>query len=368
MKVKKIVGIALTAVVSAAAFATASVPAAAAPDFTPLNPEQVSALQRDLELTHDQALVRLAGEDRAAGLAQALRGQLGDSFGGAHYDAAAGKLHVSVTDPAKLDQVRGAGAEAGLARFSERQLNSAIERLDASESGAPAAVTGWGVDPANNRITITALQGTRDAAASYLAKSGVDPSSVTVVETAQAPRLHYDVQGGDAYYVSGQARCSIGFSVNGGFLSAGHCATAGSNLTGYNQVAMGSFTRYSFPSSDYSRADVNSSWTPRGVINNGTRVLGSSEAAVGSSICKSGSTTGWTCGTIQAKNQTVRYAEGTVYGLTQTNVYSDSGDSGGSLITGNQAQGMLSGGNTSTTYFQPVNPALSATGSTLVIG
>jgi streptogrisin C len=119
---------------------------------------------------------------------------------------------------------------------------------------------------------------------------------------------------------------------------------------------------------------VNSNWTPQPLVNNysgGTvTVAGSTEAAVGASICRSGSTTGWHCGTIQAKNQTVNYAEGTVSGLTRTNVCAEPGDSGGSWLSGQQAQGVTSGGSGNctsggVTYFQPVNEILSAYSLTL---
>ena len=110
------------------------------------------------------------------------------------------------------------------------------------------------------------------------------------------------------------------------------------------------------------------------MYNGSTRVVsGSSEAPVGSSICRSGSTTGWHCGQVEAMNQTVRYAEGTVTGLTRTDVCAEPGDSGGSFISGNQAQGMTSGGSGNcsfggTTYFQPVNEALNAYNLSLITG
>ena len=46
--------------------------------------------------------------------------------------------------------------------------------------------------------------------------------------------------------------------------------------------------------------------------------------------------------------------------MTATNVRSAAGDSGGGFIAGNSAQGILSGGNTATTYFFPIGAALSA--------
>jgi streptogrisin C len=99
-------------------------------------------------------------------------------------------------------------------------------------------------------------------------------------------------------------------------------------------------------------------------------VAGSTEAAVGAAICRSGSTTGWHCGTIGAKNQTVNYAQGSVSGLTRTNVCAEPGDSGGGWMSGQQGQGVTSGGSGNctsggTTYFQPVNEILQAFGLTL---
>ena len=67
------------------------------------------------------------------------------------------------------------------------------------------------------------------------------------------------------------------------------------------------------------------------------------------------------------------YPQGTVNGLIRTNVCAEPGDSGGSLIAGNQAQGVTSGGSGNcssggTTYFQPVNEILQAYSLTLVTG
>jgi streptogrisin C len=60
-----------------------------------------------------------------------------------------------------------------------------------------------------------------------------------------------------------------------------------------------------------------------------------------------------------------------VYGVTRTDVCAEPGDSGGSFVSGTEAQGMTSGGSGDcgsggTTYFQPVQPALDAFGLTLV--
>jgi streptogrisin C len=101
---------------------------------------------------------------------------------------------------------------------------------------------------------------------------------------------------------------------------------------------------------------------------------------VGAAICRSGRTSGWRCGTIEATGQTVSYSSGeTILNLTRTTACSEGGDSGGSFITGpGQAQGVLSGGsgsckgkqpnNRTRSFFQPLLPILSAYGLTLKTG
>jgi hypothetical protein len=367
MKIARLFGAAVVAVMTTGALAAVAVPASGQ-DL--LNPDIVPAMQRDLGLTHDQAVARLKSEDVANKVSEAVSATLGDALGGVTYNATTGKAHVETTNAALLGKIREAGAEAELVKFSARQLDSTVDTLNAAEKSAPAAITGWGVDSTTNRVTLTVLQGHNSAADAFLTKSGVDKSSITILETAAKPSLYANVRGGDAYYIGGSSRCSVGFSTTTGFLTAGHCAalTGAGRLTGSNGAALGSWGTYRFPGSDYARVNTSSGWTPVGQMNNGTAVRGSSNAATGTSVCKAGSTTGWTCGTVGAKNQSVRYAEGTVNGMTATNVRSAAGDSGGGFIAGNSAQGILSGGNTATTYFFPIGAALSATGTTLRLG
>ncbi|WP_410657257.1 S1 family peptidase [Amycolatopsis sp. lyj-112] len=102
-------------------------------------------------------------------------------------------------------------------------------------------------------------------------------------------------------------------------------------------------------------------------------ITGSTEAPVGASVCKYGRTTGWRCGVIQAKNQTITFPEGTLRGLTRTNVCAEPGDIGGPFVSGTQAQGVLVGGSGNctsggTSYFLPVNRVLAAYGLTILTG
>jgi streptogrisin B len=90
---------------------------------------------------------------------------------------------------------------------------------------------------------------------------------------------------------------------------------------------------------------------------------------VGTNVIRTGSTTGTRTGRVTALNATVNYGGGDiVYGMIQTTVCAEPGDSGGPLYGSNGvAYGLTSGGSGNcssggTTFFQPVTEALSAYG------
>ncbi|MCC8247831.1 S1 family peptidase [Saccharothrix luteola] len=377
-----------TAVLLATGTATAlSVPAIAAPaapqgaspaDTESYPAELLQAAQRDLGLTAEQVTARLASDTRAGEVESAARSAVGSAYAGSWINAATGKLVVAVTDSAKAGAARAAGADAKYVAFSHQQLTGAKSTIDTLS--APSSITGWRVDEQTNSVVVEVNRFQRDAAAeAFLASAKSVSPSVRVVEVDQSPTTLYDTRGGDAYYI-GSGRCSVGFAVSGGFVTAGHCGRVGNATTGYNRVSQGSFAGSSFPGNDYAWVRTNSNWTSRPWVNryNGSNVTvtGSTSAAVGAAICRSGSTTGWRCGTVQAKNSTVNYPQGTVSGLTRTNACAEPGDSGGSWVAGSgysQAQGVTSGGSGNcssggTTYFQPVGEILSAYGLSLTRG
>lgn len=339
----------------------------------------LNAMQSDFGLTAQGVQTRLAQEATAMNIAPAAQSAAGRAFGGSWYDAATGKLVVGVTDAARADAVRATGANAVAVANTQAALDTAKSAIDSyAGQTAPKEVTGWYVDEQANSLVVTVKQGTASPAVQQFLDFAKAAGPVRVDSVTVAPRLYAgDIIGGDAYYINGSARCSVGFAVSDGFVSAGHCGSAGDSVTGSDESAMGTFESSSFPGNDYSYVKTNSSWTPTSTVdgygNGDVTVTGSTAAATGASVCRSGSTSGWHCGTIQATNQTVNYPEGTVSGLTETNACAEPGDSGGSWVSGSQAQGVTSGGSgdcTSggTTYFQPVNEILSAYNLSLVTG
>lgn len=375
----------LLAVGSATALSVPAIAAPAAPyaasssDTESYPAELLQAAQRDLGLTAEQVTARLASDTRAGEVESAAKAAVGSAYAGSWIDSTTGRLVVAVTDAGKADAARAAGAEVRRVAFSHRQLTGAKASIDALAS-APKAITSWRVDEQTNSVVVEVNRDQRDAAAEeFLAKAKSVSPSVRVVEVTESPTTLYDTRGGDAYYM-GSGRCSVGFAVTGGFVTAGHCGRVGQATTGYNRVSQGTFAGSSFPGNDYAWVRTNSNWTSRPWVNryNGSNVTvtGSTVAAVGAAICRSGSTTGWRCGTVQARNATVNYPQGTVSGLTRTSACAEPGDSGGSWVAGSgysQAQGVTSGGSGNcssggTTYFQPLGEILSAYGLSLTRG
>ncbi|MET0423880.1 MAG: ricin-type beta-trefoil lectin domain protein [Actinoplanes sp.] len=347
-------------------------PAQAETPTLDLAPGMLAAMRRDLKLDDDRIAVRLRTEAAAPVVEKRLRARLGADFAGAWIPDGATRLTVAVTDGADLSAVRAEGAEPKLAARSSADLDRSRTALDRNASKAKAAdVRGWYVDTPNNRVVVLAKPGAEAAARSFAAAS---KAGEVTVQVAEQPRTMYDTRGGDQYVINGNTLCSVGFAVSGGFVSAGHCGGTGSPTLGYNNVSQGTFAGSSFPGNDYSWIRTNANWTSQPWVNNysggNVVVAGSADAAIGSSICRSGRTTGWRCGTLLGRNETIVYAQGSVSGLSRSNACAEPGDSGGSWISGNQAQGVTSGGSGNcssggTMWFQPVNEILSVYGLSL---
>ncbi|WAP54271.1 S1 family peptidase [Streptomyces sp. S465] len=366
-----------TAAAASGADRSEAKPAAAAAPSAAL----VRAVGQDLGLTADQARTRLSQEAAAMKLEPKAKRAAGTSYGGSWFDADSGKLVVGVTSADRAASVRATGATTRIVRHSADALDAAKARIDqkAEKKAAPAGVSSWSVDPRAGGVVVRVRSGHEADAdvRAFLTDAERSASVPVTVEKApaQAPTTFAaGTVGGDPYY-TGNVRCSIGFSVQGGFVTAGHCGQKGASVSGWDGSYIGNFQGSSFPGNDYAYVNVGSGWwTVPVVLGWGTvsdaLVRGSAEAPIGASICRSGSTTHWHCGTVLAKNETVNYSQGAVYQMTKTSVCAEGGDSGGSFISGDQAQGVTSGGwgnctSGGETWYQPVNEILSAYGLTL---
>jgi streptogrisin C len=346
-----------------------------------VSPQILAAMQRDLGLSPDQAAARLKRAKWASGVSAKLSAETGSDFGGAWLAADGTTLKVAVTNAGAADTVKAAGAVPVLVKSSEQKLDAAKTKLDSARSDA-SGLTGWYVDVTTNKLVVVAKPDAAAAARKFAKSAGVAGDNVSVVTSSAAPKTLAggDLHGADPYFISlaeGTARCSIGFSVQGGFVTAGHCGTPGDQTFDQTQAPMGAVKANTFPgdADEGFVAVTEAGFTEQPFVNdfkgNLLPVAGSTEAPVGAAVCRSGSTTGTHCGTIEAKNQTVVYPEGAVTGLTRTNVCAEAGDSGGPWLSGDQAQGVTSGGSGDCTtggetFFQPVNEILATNKLTLL--
>jgi len=305
-------------------------------------------------------------------VATKLAKQLGSSSAGSYL--ANGKLVVTVTSTTGAKTVSAAGAVPRYVARSGSTLSKASATINRSLNVSGIS---WAADPASDQVVLSVDSSVTGAKLAQVRKVASSLGSAVRVNRI-AGVFSTRISGGDAIY-GGQYRCSLGFNVRNSagtyyFLTAGHCGNIASTWysnSGHTTV-LGSTAGSTFPGHDYAIVRyTNTSITHSGVVDlfNGSTqdITTSGNAYVGESVRRSGSTSGVHSGTVQALNVTVRYSEGTVTGMIQTNVCAEPGDSGGPLFSGSTAVGLTSGGSgdcTSggTTFFQPVTAALSAYG------
>ncbi|MFJ5265645.1 S1 family peptidase [Streptomyces sp. NPDC088387] len=237
---------------------------------------------------------------------------------------------------------------------------------------ADVAGTAWYTDASSGKIVVTA-DSTVSKAELDKVKDALAGSNADLTINRTSGEFRPLIAGGEAI-TTGGSRCSLGFnvSVNGvaHALTAGHCTNISSSWS------IGTRTGTSFPVNDYGiiRHSNAAAADGRVYLYNGTYrdITSAGNAFVGQSVQRSGSTTGLRGGSVTGLNATVNYGtSGIVYGMIQTNVCAEPGDSGGSLFSGSTALGLTSGGSGNcrtggTTFYQPVTEALSVYGASIL--
>lgn len=364
-----------------------------------------AAALRDGEVAPDRARQQWrAQRDAVAGEAAARRA-LGDDFAGSWIESGPGggyRLVVASAGAARVAGASVAGVEIRPVARNWRRLQASKQRLDhALQSRRPGLhkpLTGvytWHVDPASNRVVVRIARDAQAQAVDFAAASGADADALRFEYLDGAPQTTNWIFGGLSYITAYGGGCTAGFVAYKagvpGVVTAGHCGKAPDKIdvdwSGIGRTPFGQFVHSRFPTADRGWIASSNSFAVSPQIydwaGNYITVKGSIEAPVGATVCRAGPKTGYRCGQITAKQVTVNYPQGAVYGMTESNACSGFGDSGGPWIDGGgQAQGIQSGnqGNSSAghncdtpaaqrkSWFDPLNSILGEYGLVLTTG
>ncbi|MGK7297186.1 MAG: S1 family peptidase [Candidatus Wenzhouxiangella sp. M2_3B_020] len=350
----------------------------------------------------EQAVIeRLAREQAAAELQFAIERLDVLGYAGSWYDTDSGSLHVALTDDAAAAQLERLGGVVVPVSHGIDELSALADDMTASLAQEPAlsnAIAGHSVNIPENRVDVFILAPLADAARSRIYTEGARPELIQIVPIDSFPVVSSgDVRGADGtrnftwQQQTGQIwPCSIGVSIVGGYVTAGHCGSPGNIMHTPSGQFLGTFQATQWGSGgDGGWVDTASGWIPRpkingyadGILSVPAKWAGLLEAPIGATVCRYGQTSAFPdCGSIVAKDVTVDFqldvfTRVTVNGLTETNgICTDDGDSGGPYITPpGQVQGTNTGGqpgNTcpvpaNRTWFQPIGDTLTAYSKTM---
>ncbi|KAA0931439.1 MULTISPECIES: S1 family peptidase [Streptomyces] len=254
--------------------------------------------------------------------------------------------------------------------FSTAQLKSA----NSAVLKADVPGTAWATDAKTGKILVTVDSTVSKAEIAKIKRAaGANAGALQIKSTPG--KINKLIKGGDAIYASSW-RCSLGFNVKNSagadyFVTAGHC-TDGAGTWWSNSghtTTLGTTAGSSFPTNDYGLVRYTNTSVAKSGTAGSVDITSAATPAVGTNVIRTGSTTGTRTGRVTALNATVNYGGGdVVYGMIQTTVCAEPGDSGGAMYGSNGvAYGLTSGGSGNctsggTTFFQPVTEALSAYG------
>ncbi len=355
----------------------------------------VALMARTSGRTVAEQKARLDHQDRAHNIAARLQAA-GHRFDGLFLDAK-GDLVVQA-DPGSASAVaaKAAGATVRDPAYGQARLTAIQESLSA---GSLQGVAKIGVDLQNDRVVVTRSGALSPALMKAIRAQG---AAVTVRE-GTAYEAQATVRGGDKIRIDGgNGYCSAGFRGHDSnnalvMVWVGHCVEDASTFTNSAGTRIGTYGDGDFVSYDgyddydtgYVRIDAEDSisLTANAYGTTGYNLdasRGSAKPPVGSEVCRTGATSGITCGKILSYGNTVTYVDpdtretvARVRGLAETTACTAGGDSGGAYSSGGYGIGLTSGGPIGQTcgfnggfltgkssLVQPVNDVLSRHGLT----
>lgn len=386
----------LTIAVAAVVTATASGVAARAEEQSWADDFAVASLAEAAGISREEAARRLENQGAQAELAQRLGEQLGDRAAGAYLDRRTGDLVVNVLDDRAAAEVREAGATPRTVRYSLSELEGVSSQLDRDgEAGRSGYVVSIGVDVEANAVLVTMpADVSQEEAAKFLeqVKSFGDRARIEVSREPLPDLAAFTIYAGGHGITSGAGGCTAGFAAKDAsnyryMLTAQHCVSGNNfNVNAFGQF----FGQRWYNSPAYDTATI-LNWNPANMNqlprvwhwNNGYVVVkGTYTTLLNWYVCKSGLTTFWTCGYVQATGQKVWVSNigAYVYNLTRAGMCARPGDSGGPVVVKAgilqywYATGITSLGQqapctaTSKMYYVPVVTALAQSGLSIVTG
>jgi streptogrisin C len=308
---------------------------------------------------------------------------------------------VGLSTPEDSRYATALGGVPVATRWSLAELEAVFGRVeDVQASGQNAeTIREYYVDYPGNRVVVAVCTGSAVHVRELLAG---DMDKITITETDAEPQFSSGpVRGGNGthnhtwavQYPPGPHPCSIGASVNEGYVTAGHCGYFSHEVRTSSNLLLGTVKKSTFPEvidgKDSAWVKTVAGWVPKpeingydlGLITVPAKWAGMNESPVGTHVCRYDQTSGGPyCGKIDARNVNVTLDDVQMKGLAKlSGSCTDDGDSGGPHLaqSGYSVQGVNVGGEPTNNcegypqtagivYFQPIGKALDLMGRTML--
>lgn len=354
----------------------------------------IGEAMRLYNLDEEGAVERLAREVEAANTYRRVTDSQIRGYAGSWFDSESMRLKVALSSDEDAWRVRAMGAIPVFVSRSGDELEALRRSVaDQIRELKPGALRSTHVDYPRNRVVLGISPARLSAIGQFLEVKDVDMEAVHIVAASTLPETSSgNVRGADGtrnltyHAASGYTvdyPCSIGASVVGGYVTAGHCGAESHEMGASDNTPLGAVESSTWDSGTH-RIDAGwvstyGGWTPQAIVNGyadgaisiSSAWSGNNPAPLYSTVCRYGQTSGGPhCGTIAAVGQDIEFccSLGWILNLTVlSGSCSDDGDSGGThMAAGQQVQGVNVGATTGNTcptattnvYLQPIADSL----------
>lgn len=347
----------------------------------------IDEVSRLYGLSVGEAVERLEAEAVASDTYWTIRLDPPGGYAGAWFDAEFNQLVVASNSPNDRERIESMGARFTSVQWSQAELEHVADSIRKIQL-AHSEVKRVGVSARLNKVLVAANEQEIDDVRNLLSSFA---DYVEVVAYTESPDFSSGaVQGAMAIYnhtwylnTGLTWPCSVAVSINGGFLTAGHCNDPGDVIRSNARATLGTVQASTFNGSsggpqDSSWVSTNPGWTPQatiigylsGTLNVPAKWSGFGESPIGATVCRYGQGSGGPfCGEVDEKNQSFYLQNYLLTGVTiLLGSCSNDGDSGGPHVAAatGQIQGLNIGGSPTGTcpadatyvYVQPLGTAI----------